>query len=291
MKQGFTLSEGATHVTSLPTKSRSALQCRHDKRAAFTLAEVLITLGIIGVVAAITIPNLVANYQKRAWTAQLQKNYAMLNQGFRRMLADDNTSALSQTEVFQSIGGNEYGSNSKYKRCLYSNDIESSNCKDFYSNLRKYLKILRTYEISDTDNYIVYTLKDTIDSRYSGSVIQLINGTIIFQFKFYSQEPQGTTDTIMQGQLAQFNIDINGFQKPNKFGRDVFAFWLGDNGVLYPNGSLAYSEMQFKRGLVSTIDGRSWKNPIDKAYGCRVDKKAHGSGCTARVLEEGKMNY
>ncbi len=33
-------------------------------RKGFTLAEVLITLGIIGVVAAITIPSLITNYQK-----------------------------------------------------------------------------------------------------------------------------------------------------------------------------------------------------------------------------------
>lgn len=36
-------------------------------RAAFTLAEVLITLGIIGIVAAMTIPNLIYNYQKKVW--------------------------------------------------------------------------------------------------------------------------------------------------------------------------------------------------------------------------------
>ena len=51
----------------------------------FTLAEVLITLTIIGVVAAITIPSLIQNYQYRAWTAQLKKSYATLNQGFRRI--------------------------------------------------------------------------------------------------------------------------------------------------------------------------------------------------------------
>ena len=37
------------------------------KKYGFTLAEVLITLGIIGVVAAITIPTLVSNYKQRAW--------------------------------------------------------------------------------------------------------------------------------------------------------------------------------------------------------------------------------
>ena len=40
---------------------------KNSKIWAFTLAEVLITLGIIGVVAALTIPTLVANYQAKSW--------------------------------------------------------------------------------------------------------------------------------------------------------------------------------------------------------------------------------
>ena len=50
-KLGFTLAEGATHVDI----------CNNTRRTAFTLAEVLITLAIIGVVAAMTIPTLIAN--------------------------------------------------------------------------------------------------------------------------------------------------------------------------------------------------------------------------------------
>ncbi len=43
------------------------------KNFGFTLAEVLITLGIIGVIAALTLPNLIANYQKKVWATQLKK--------------------------------------------------------------------------------------------------------------------------------------------------------------------------------------------------------------------------
>ncbi len=41
----------------------------------FTLAEVLITLGIIGVVAAMTLPNLIANYRSKVAVTQLKKMY------------------------------------------------------------------------------------------------------------------------------------------------------------------------------------------------------------------------
>lgn len=56
---------------------------RNDNKIAFTLAEVLITLGIIGVVAAMTIPTLVANYQKKVTATKVKKVFAELNQVVR----------------------------------------------------------------------------------------------------------------------------------------------------------------------------------------------------------------
>ena len=53
------------------------------KNKAFTLAEVLITLGIIGVVAAMTIPTLMTKYQKHVALTRLKKTYSQLNQVFK----------------------------------------------------------------------------------------------------------------------------------------------------------------------------------------------------------------
>ena len=63
-------------------------------RLGFTLAEVLITLGIVGVVAALTIPNLISNYKKLVVETQLKKTYTILNQVVKRSEAD-NGSALN----------------------------------------------------------------------------------------------------------------------------------------------------------------------------------------------------
>ena len=68
----------------------SLLDCfayaRNDgrKKAAFTLAEVLITLGVIGVVAAMTLPGLVNKYQERAWLTQFKVTYSVLSQAYLR---------------------------------------------------------------------------------------------------------------------------------------------------------------------------------------------------------------
>ena len=56
---------------------------------AFTLAEVLITLGIIGVVAAITLPTLIKNYQKHVYVTQLKKVVNTLENNSRKILADE----------------------------------------------------------------------------------------------------------------------------------------------------------------------------------------------------------
>ena len=94
MKKAFTLAEVAEPQHH--TKARSN---------AFTLAEVLITLGIIGIVAAMTIPTLIQNYQKRAYVAGLQKAYAQLAQAFKLAMADDTTTLLQNTTLFRSING------------------------------------------------------------------------------------------------------------------------------------------------------------------------------------------
>ena len=62
------------------------------KHKAFTLAEVLITLGIIGVVASMTLPTLVGKYKKVQTISQLKKTYTVLNQAFRHSEADNESS-------------------------------------------------------------------------------------------------------------------------------------------------------------------------------------------------------
>lgn len=63
----------------------------------FTLAEVLITLGIIGVVAAMTIPNLITAHQKKVTVTKLQRAISILNQAYR-LSYEENGDASAQEE-------------------------------------------------------------------------------------------------------------------------------------------------------------------------------------------------
>ncbi|MBQ8459389.1 type II secretion system protein [bacterium] len=247
-------------------------------KKAFTLAETLIVIGIIGVVAALTIPNLISNYQKRTWTAQLQKAYSTINQGFRRMLADDSVEYLSQTETFISIADNI--------ACAADSDIDS--CKDFFTNLRKYFKIADIKKATISDNYTGddvlisdYTGGGFYSDYYLGNTITLMDGTMITNFVFFSESqysPQGFD-------MGSFIIDINGFKGPNKMGRDIFQFVLSDDGTIYPWGSQAFSKF-FCGNLTSCY----W-NSNNSSVSCIKYDSDRGAGCAGRVLEEGKMNY
>ncbi len=73
-----------------------------QRRAAFTLAEVLITLGIIGVVAALTIPSVVQNYRNHSVEAKLKKFYSTFNQAVQRSVAENGDVAIWYTAALDS---------------------------------------------------------------------------------------------------------------------------------------------------------------------------------------------
>ena len=71
-------------------------------RRGFTLAEVLITLGVIGIVAAMTMPTLLVQNRERENTAKLQKIYSTMTQAYTRAVAEQGT-----PEFWDLIGQND----------------------------------------------------------------------------------------------------------------------------------------------------------------------------------------
>ena len=61
------------------------------KKSAFTLAEVLITLGIIGVVAALTIPSLIQKYEEKQTVSQVKKAYSEISQAYMSAVQGEGT--------------------------------------------------------------------------------------------------------------------------------------------------------------------------------------------------------
>src|SRR5574344_1461713 len=100
------------------------------KRIAFTLAEVLIVLGIIGIVAAMTIPTLMNKVAKQEYVTELRKFYSTQTDGWSRLLADEGVQQLEDTSVFQSM-------TSSFCSTSFANP---ASCKPFFDNLKKYFR-------------------------------------------------------------------------------------------------------------------------------------------------------
>src|SRR5574344_762048 len=73
------------------------------KRTAFTLAEVLIVLGIIGIVASMTIPTLMNKVAKQEYVAGLKKFYSTQMNGWAQLLADEGVQQLGDTSLWQNM--------------------------------------------------------------------------------------------------------------------------------------------------------------------------------------------
>ena len=112
-RSAFTLAEGATHVDT----------CDNVRKNAFTLAEVLITLAIIGVVAAMTIPTLISSYKKKVVEVKLNKF----------------NSIMTRTLKLSSIDNGDI-------RTWDISDVE----KFYNTYLATYLKVVNTEKIDDT---------------------------------------------------------------------------------------------------------------------------------------------
>ena len=96
------------------SKSRNSVL--RKKFFAFTLAEVLITLGIIGVVAALTLPTLISKHQKKVYSAQLKKTINTIENGFRKIMADEGVDYIYLTSIFEPFGTTYKINSEKFKQ-------------------------------------------------------------------------------------------------------------------------------------------------------------------------------
>lgn len=180
------------------------------KKAAFTLAEVLITLGIIGVVAAMTMPSLIQNYQEKATVTKLKKCYSLVSQAYVSILNDEGGSDTLQAgddlEMME-----KFGKYLKYQKTCGRN-------KGCFPNV--------TYKSVTGNGYSKWEDDTTDRSRAI-----LTDGTLIMFNKSVITENENYI-------YAQIYVDINGFKGPNQLGRDFFYFYINPEKIV-PGGAKA----------------------------------------------------
>lgn len=179
------------------------------KNIAFTIAEVLITLGIIGIVAAMTLPTLTCHYQNKIIESQLKKAYSTIQQALTLMYIDEGEDLLHQNFTASTFA-------EKFKKYLAINqyskrsEITGTNTDDYYKS-----KVYRNYNNTN----------DADASLFDDGQMIINDGMAIF-----IQNSQNSEYGIL------ITIDVNSIKKrPNKWGHDLFTFRIEEKGRLIPS--------------------------------------------------------
>lgn len=222
----------------------------------FTLAEVLITLGVIGLVAALTLPSMYNNYQKALIGKTLARSVELVEQGMLniRQEAQLNSETGATFETLSSIKKSDLGlSGSSY--------ITDSNA--FYNSTKSFLGTENSdYDVTNISAF-AGNLDTNLKSLYTAYKFNKLNAIVAFQNK------TGTT-TSNDSIISRVIIDANGAAKPNTFGKDVFIFGLTNSGTLIPAGTQKYADFDSKI-------------PAD---GCSGSSVGNGTACAARVMAD-----
>ena len=263
-----------------------------NQKRAFTLAEVLITLGIIGVVVAITIPVLLTNIKNKRTYNHLLKVRATFEQGIKLMLAEDTTSNVSGTEFFIN---NSYAANEKYLPRYFK--VKSSNKTYGFGGSYTSEQIKQ-----DTTGNKLYHRNLNSTGKYTHYLSsQLMTGEI-FVFYLFNNVSSLYGSVIDKNKnvpplVGSIMVDLNGTAFPNTIGEDIFCFYIADDGHLVPQGSLEYALINTASGDIEEAKASTyyWKSATKTSNnGCNRDSRKYtgtGRGCTGRVFEEKGIKY
>lgn len=183
---------------------------KYYRNKGFTLAEILVTLGVIGVIASMTVPTLIQNIQDAQLKTAWRKAFVDLSSASKLLLLD-NSNDLK--DVFTS----------------------HNQMKDVVSRYFNYVRLCN-YSQSDDICWHKYgnwrRLNGELTTPGSPASIVLNNGTLIRLF-FLSKsctynEPSWAGMPI----CAFMNVDVNGFKSPNITGKDVFSLYVTQRGFV-----------------------------------------------------------
>ncbi|MFH0703346.1 MAG: prepilin-type N-terminal cleavage/methylation domain-containing protein [bacterium] len=182
-------------------------------KKAFTLAELLVVLVVVGVIGGIAIPAVYQNIQDAQNKTQWKATYSMFAQAVRE-LATDNGGDLAGTFTNADVFRDKILAYMNYvKKCDAGTPVGSNGC---WSDI--------TYKLSG-ENY----------SFISWTRAALNNGVLMTS---YIASSSCASNLSGRGNTCSFvGFDVNGFQGPNKIGKDIFALWVLRDGNILPTGS------------------------------------------------------
>ncbi len=228
-------------------------------KRAFTLAEVLITLGVIGVVSAVTLPTLIKNYQKQETVNRLKETYSILYQAVR----------MSETE-------NELLETWEIPNTNFNANAYTYGKAFFEQYLKPYIKVAKECKYLSNECWADEYIRPNgiVDNDYFSASINKTYGLVLANGSVIGFYPRGT--------FCEIYIDLNGKKGPNKIGKDAFDIMIAKTSV-----NISYGNIN-KSGVYMYGQGNSRTALTSGDKGC--SKTATGFAglyCGALIMHDG----
>lgn len=226
-----------------------------NREFAFTLAEVLVTLGIIGVVSAMTIPSLTQSWQKQAYVTQLKKVYSQLSQAASYTIQKEQVMSLDESKY-------SYNDANAPSNFLKDNFKIVQDCGHSYTPC-----FAARYRNINGDTMGLYRPEVAVTTADGYALAILEN-------RYGHPGFSSTGGGDWHGEMI-FEIDINGAKGPNVSGRDLFHL------ELYSDGTATE---------IYDIKNAHKEDLADPSY-CKEDTQ-YGLGCLTSIINNGwTMDY
>jgi len=244
-----------------PRGDRRGFDNSFIKKAAFTLPEVLITIGVIGIVAAMTIPTLITKYQEKVIVTKFQQVFAILTEAYKLAENDLGENFRKSFDYKSGATGPDDFWNA-YKPYLNA----SLDCKD---NPDACFGVAK--KVWGVGNY--YTM---LDSDEKGSLVKSKRAVILKNGVTVGFGGVGNSQTAH----LYIVVDINGRNKPNRYGVDTFFFAVSDTSQnkIMPEGL-----------YLDNLNQVYWGYGLDK--GCNLKSSNQARSCAAWIFLNKNMDY
>ena len=177
----------------------------------FTLAEVLITLGIIGVVAALVMPVFIKKYYSTAYEQHFDIFTKRLTEASKQMALAYKLGPYEDTEAFVSVFKDYF----KLQKVCKSNNL--TDC--FPSDIKYGEEIISPDDLSKSKNFGKEDYDtDNVGIRFADGLVGIISWNpdcdVVDPYNMKNTDPSS---------CISYVLDLNGFRKPNQVGRDILA--------------------------------------------------------------------
>lgn len=228
-------------------------------KKAFTMAEVLITLGIIGIVAAITIPQLIKNYQAKVYETAFKKAYSNISKAYLMTQQELGGTNISKTYTFYDASNRVYPLTKVFIDTFYKN-LGVVNIADNYV-ITNYNKS-KTFYTGGSQNS-----KDYYPNTGAPRPLRILPDS-------------SSVGVVINSATIYIDIDTNGpYQKPNRYGFDIFTFKVSNQDIIAPiKMSKLYTEEE--------LENEQWKNVA--GYPCSImsSQTSNGFGCSYYAMND-----